>query len=87
MNRTNDHFNSGPKDARPLSDEAVEQIPGQRSVEDSPDPDDSLVRQMSHNDESFVRDGSPEKPVVVGYQDAGEPDKRSEEGTREYDKE
>lgn len=77
----------GPKDARPNSEEASEQVPQQRSVEDTADSDDSLVRQMSHGDESVVSEENSETPAVVGFPDDHGLENRPEEGTREYDTE
>ena len=69
------------------SDEATEQLPRQRGVEDSAGSDDSLVKQMSHGDESLAREGDTESRGVIGYVDGHGSEDRLEEGVREYDAE
>jgi hypothetical protein len=75
-----------PQDGQTPSDEASEQVPRQRSMEDDAGSDDSLVKQMSHGDESLVP-ADTETRGVVGYVDEHGMENRPEEGTREYDKE
>lgn len=59
----------------------------QQSVEDAPVPDDSLVRQMSHGDESQNEDDGTGSHGVVGYVDESGMESRTGDGTREYDAE
>jgi hypothetical protein len=80
-------FDPGPNDGRVRSEEASEQISEQRSMEDSAGADASLVRQMSHGDESIVHEGDNDPHGVVGYVDEHGMENRPDEGTREYDKE
>jgi hypothetical protein len=76
-----------PQGGQAPSDEASEQIPRQRGVEESSGADDSLVKQMSHGDESIARESDTDTRGVVGYVDEHGIENRPEEGTREYDKE
>lgn len=79
---------SQPKRDRGLSDGSSEQVPPQQSVEDDgSDADNSLVKQMSHADESLVHDGDTETRGVVGYVDEHGMENRPEEGTRRHDTE
>ncbi len=76
-----------PGDERPRNEETSRPVPEQRSIEDPAGPDDSLVRQMSHADESMTRESDTESRGVVGYVDEHGLEDRPEEGTREYDTE
>lgn len=85
INTTGPGVKSNSTDGSRAPDEASEQIPEQRGIEESSGADDSLVRQMSHGDGSTPRDGDTATRGVVGYVDEHGTETRAEEGTREYD--